>query len=203
MDLLALYWIPVFAYLLGSIPWGYIFVRRSVRMDIRKSGSGNIGATNVGRIAGNRLAVLTLGADLLKGALPVWIAARAAEPAGADVFTALVALSAILGHLFPIYFGMKNGGKGVATAAGCFLVLAPSAAGLAILVFGIVLLFGNRVSLGSLSAAAALPFAVWITTRSMPIAGCALISACLIFFRHKENIKRLRSRKEPMFRTRK
>jgi len=200
-----LYILPVFAYCLGSIPWGVVFTRLSGLGDIRKNGSGNIGATNVRRLAGNRLALLTLVADAAKGALPVWIAMRAAgtSPVGPNSYAAFIALLAILGHLFPVYFRMKDGGKGVATAAGCFWILAPWAVVFVGLVSVVVIRVGNRVSLGSLSGAAMLPFAVWIDTRSVSVAGCALIVSCLIFLRHKENIKRLRSGKEPVFRTRK
>ncbi len=204
MDRIILYLIPIFAYLLGSVPWGYVFTRVSGHEDIRKIGSGNIGATNVRRVAGNRWAALTLAADLLKGALPVWIATVTApvNPAAGAPYAALVALLAVLGHLFPVYFGLKNGGKGVATAAGCFCVLAPSAVLVVTLVFVLVVWIGNRVSLGSLSAAAVLPVAGWINTRSAAVVACAIAVSCLIYLRHKENIKRLLSGKEPLFRTR-
>ncbi len=198
-----LYLLPIFAYLIGSVPWGFVFIRLSGREDIRHSGSGNIGATNVRRVAGNRLALLTLAADMLKGAIPVWIATVDASAGAIDVdsYSALVALLAVLGHLFPAYFRLKKGGRGVATAAGCFWVLAPSALIFVTMVFVIAVWISDRVSVGSLFGAAVLPVAVWIATRSAVIAGCALIVSCLIFFRHKENIKRLLSGKEPRFRT--
>jgi len=200
-----LYLLPLFAYCLGSIPWGLVFTRLFGRGDIRKTGSGNIGATNVRRLAGNRLALLTLAADAAKGALPVWMATAVSgtEPVGPELYAAFVALLAFLGHLFPVYFCFKDGGKGVATAAGCFLVLSPWAVVFAGLVSVGVIWIGNRVSLGSLSGSTVLPVAVWINTRSPVTAGCAVIISCLIFLRHKENIKRLRSGKESVFRSRK
>ena len=203
MNRLFVYLLPIFAYLLGAVPWGLVLTRRYGRDDIRRMGSGNIGATNVRRVAGNRLAVATLAADMLKGALPVWIAASTPAVAAVwtDPYAALVALMAFSGHLYPIYLRLKNGGKGVATAAGCFLVLTPPAFIGVCLIFAIVVWITNRVSAGSLAGAAALPAAVWINTRSISISGCALIVSCLIYLRHKENIKRLLSGKEPVFRT--
>lgn len=205
MNRFILYIIPVLAYCLGSIPWGVVFTRLSGQGDIRKTGSGNIGATNVRRLAGNRLALLTLAADAAKGALPVWMATAVSrtEPVGPDPYAAFVALLAVLGHLFPVYFRFKDGGKGVATAAGCFLVLSPWAVVFTGLVSVGVIWVGNRVSLGSLSGATVLPVAVWINTRSTATAGCAFVVSCLIFLRHMENIKRLRSGEEPVFRVRK
>ena len=153
MNRLFVYLLPIFAYLLGAVPWGLLLTRLYGRDDIRKMGSGNIGATNVRRVAGNRLAAATLTGDLLKGVIPVWFAVS--TPAVAvvwmDPYAALVALMAFLGHLYPIYFRLKNGGKGVATAAGCFLVLAPSAVIGVCLIFTLVVWITNRVSAGSLA----------------------------------------------------
>ena len=203
MNRLFVYLLPIFAYLVGAVPWGLVLTRLYGRDDIRKMGSGNIGATNVRRVAGNRLAAATLTGDILKGAIPVWLAASTPAVAAVwmDQYAAIVALMAFLGHLYPIYFRLKNGGKGVATAAGCFLVLAPPAVIGVCLIFTLVVWITNRVSAGSLAGAGVLPVAVWINTRSPAITGCALIVSCLIFLRHKENIKRLLSGKEPVFRT--
>jgi acyl phosphate:glycerol-3-phosphate acyltransferase len=203
LNRLLVYFLPVFAYLLGAVPWGLVLTRLYGRSDIRRMGSGNIGATNVRRAAGNRLALATLIGDILKGAIPVWIAASAPTVAAvwADPYAALVGLMAFLGHLYPVYIGFKTGGKGVATAAGCFLVLAPPAAIGVCLIFTLVVWVTNRVSAGSLAAAAALPVAVWIDTHSPAITGSALIVAGMIYLRHKENLKRLLSGNEPVFRT--
>lgn len=203
MSRLFVYLLPVFAYLLGAVPWGLVLTRLYGHNDIRKMGSGNIGATNVKRVAGNRLAAATLTGDILKGVIPVWLAASipAVAAVWADPYAALVALMAFSGHLYPVYLRFKNGGKGVATAAGCFLVLAPPAVIGACMIFILVVWITNRVSAGSLAGAAALPVAVWMNTRSPAITGCAVMVSCLIYLRHKDNIKRLLSGKEPVFRT--
>ena len=185
----------------GSIPWGLVLTRAFGHEDIRRKGSGNIGATNVRRIAGTTPAVLTLGGDILKGAVPVWFAFIAANKTGVGeaIYGSLVALSVFSGHLFPIFLKFRSGGKGVATAAGCFLVLSPFACLAATLVFVLVVCFSNRVSAGSLSGAALLPVAVWINSQSIPLTGCALVTTVLIFIRHRDNIKRLLAGSEPVF----
>jgi glycerol-3-phosphate acyltransferase PlsY len=187
------------AYLSGAIPFGLVLTKCLTTVDIRKQGSGNIGATNVRRTAGNLLGALTLGGDLLKGALPVYLALCLLPEAlpGREVCTALVALAAFCGHLYPIYLGFKDGGKGVATAAGCFLVLSPWAALVALLVFTLGLCWYNRVSVASLSAAAILPLAVWKATGTPATTVCAALIAVMIVYRHSDNIKRLLSGREP------
>jgi acyl phosphate:glycerol-3-phosphate acyltransferase len=191
--------IPVFAYLLGSIPWGLILTRLFTPLDIRRSGSGNIGATNVARETGLRLGIITLAGDILKGAVPVALAASitAANNAWTALFIAIVSLAAFMGHLFPVYMRFKNGGKGVATAAGCFMVISPVATLISILVFIMMVCWTNRVSLASLTAAAVLPLAVWEATHSKIMTGCAVIVTIFICFRHRDNIKRLLSGTEP------
>lgn len=191
---ITLFGLPTAAYLLGSIPWGLILTRRFPGIDVRRNGSGNIGATNVYRLAGAKRAVPTLLGDVLKGLIPVWIAVSIApETVEGDLFCSAVALAAVVGHLFPIYLKFKEGGKGIAVAAGCFMAMAPIACTLSILVFILSVWYFNRVSLGSLIASALLPFTVWITTDSIPITGCAGITAVLIAVRHIPNIKRLLS----------
>jgi glycerol-3-phosphate acyltransferase PlsY len=117
------------AYLLGSIPWGLFLTRIFSGHDIRLKGSRNIGATNVMREAGALPGLLTLTGDFLKGAIPVYLALLAFGSANgsADIFLAGVALAAFLGHLYPLYLKFRDGGKGVATAAGCFAVVSPAA----------------------------------------------------------------------------
>jgi glycerol-3-phosphate acyltransferase PlsY len=191
----------LFAYLLGSIPWGLILSRFFAREDIRLKGSGNIGATNVTRQTGVIPGLLTLAADILKGAIPVYLALVAFGPVGglADFYAAATALAAFLGHLFPVYLKFRDGGKGVATAAGCFTVVSPGAVLAAVVVFIAMLSMARRVSIGSLSAAAVLPLAVWITTGSAIMTATAGIVALLIFIRHRDNLKRLLAGKEPAF----
>ena len=192
--------LPVFAYLLGSIPWALVVTRIFGHEDIRQKGSGNIGATNVRRVAGTKPALLTLAGDLLKGAVPVWITFIVTKQNGVEeeLYRCLVALSALFGHLFPIYLKFKSGGKGVATAFGSFLILSPFACLMVLIVFILVVCFTNRVSAGSLSGALLLPLAVWGSTRSIPLSVCAFITTILIYIRHHENIKRLLSGNEPV-----
>ena len=193
---------PVFAYLLGAIPWGIVLTRIFTSVDIRKQGSGNIGATNVSRVAGSTLGLLTFSGDVLKGALPVYLALIVAgEHQDADyLLPAIAALGAFFGHLFPLYTRFQNGGKGVATCAGCFLVLSPPACLGALLTFIIFLILSKRVSVGSLAAAAVLPCMVWFTTQSLPLTISAVVMAVFIFLRHAANIRRLLSGAEPIFR---
>lgn len=193
------------AYLLGSIPWGLVLTRAFGRDDIRLKGSGNIGATNVIRETGTVPGLLTLAGDFLKGAVPVYLALRAFGPPGAfsDAYLASVVLAALLGHLFPLYLKFRDGGKGVATAAGCFAVVSPAAVLVAVAVFVAVLLMARRVSAGSLSAAAILPVAVWLAVDSTIMTAAAIIAAFFIFLRHRSNLKRLLAGKEPEFRLRK
>ncbi len=191
--------LPFFAYLLGSIPWGLVLTRLFTSINIRQEGSGNIGATNVRRVAGTKLGILTLAGDVLKGAVPVWLAVSLTDSneLWAAFYLSLVAFAAFMGHLYPIYMKFKNGGKGVATAAGCFAVISPPALGVAILVFILFVCGFNRVSAASLAAAAVLPVAVWKATGSGVLTGCAAATSVFIGFRHKENIKRLLSGTEP------
>jgi glycerol-3-phosphate acyltransferase PlsY len=193
--------LPVFAYLLGSIPWGLILTRLFTPVDIRQAGSGNIGATNVAREAGVKLGIITLAGDVLKGAAPVWLATSitAANDTRGAFFVALVSLAAFMGHLYPVYMKFKTGGKGVATAAGCFAVISPVAMVISILVFIMMVCWSNRVSLASLVAAAVLPVAVWMATHSQIITGCAVITTIFIYYRHIDNIKRLLTGTEPAF----
>ncbi|MEJ2729522.1 MAG: glycerol-3-phosphate 1-O-acyltransferase PlsY [Deltaproteobacteria bacterium] len=194
----------LFAYLLGSIPWGLILSRAFAHDDIRLKGSGNIGATNVMRQTGAIPGLLTLAGDILKGAAPVYMALVTFGPLGGsvDVYPAAVALAAFFGHLFPVYLKFRDGGKGVATAAGCFAVLSPAAVLAAGGVFVAVLVIARRVSVGSLSAAAVLPLAVWIDADSAILLASAGIVALFIFLRHRDNLKRLLAGKEPKFRLR-
>ena len=191
--------LPVFAYVLGSIPWGIVLTRSFTSVDIRHEGSGNIGATNVPRIAGPTLGILTLIGDMLKGAIPVWIAGilTPQNVVWSEVYISVVSLSAFSGHLYPVYMGFKKGGKGVATAAGCFAVISPLSFLVAMLVFILFVCWLNRVAVASLAAAAVLPIAVWQSTGSGVLTGCAVVTAILIYFRHKDNIKRLVKVTEP------
>jgi len=196
-----LWGLPIFAYLLGSIPWGLVLTRLCSSADIKRQGSGNIGATNVSRVAGPTLGLLTFTGDVLKGAVPVYLALRfALQNQGVnDLFLSVVSLAAFFGHLYPLFMKFKSGGKGVATTAGCLVILAPLACLMALSAFIIFLLLSRRVSAGSLAAGIVLPIAVWFATNSWGITGAAATMSVFIFIRHTENIKRLIAGTEPTF----
>ncbi|MDP2863700.1 MAG: glycerol-3-phosphate 1-O-acyltransferase PlsY [Desulfobacterales bacterium] len=187
------------AYLLGSVPFGLILTKKFASVDIRAEGSGNIGATNVRRVAGTALGALTLAGDFLKGVIPVYIAAVLTGDKGScgEFYISVTAIAAFWGHLYPVFLKFKGGGKGVATAAGCFLVISPLSFLAAIMLFAVVVFFYRRVSAGSLAASALLPFAVWVANHSVFYTFCAVIISAFIFFRHRENIKRLIYGTEP------
>lgn len=195
----------VSAYLIGSIPWGLVLTRTIKSIDIRTVGSGNIGATNVMRTAGVPLGLLTLAGDMLKGSLPVWVALIISDPNDTwrDIYVSLVVLAAFCGHLYPVYLKFKDGGKGVATAAGCFCVISPLVFVIVLFVFAGVVFWRNHVSVGSLTAAAVLPFTVWLTLASKVLTACALVVSIFIFIRHRDNIRRLVAGTEPVARAKK
>jgi len=193
--------IPVAAYLLGSIPFGLLFTRLFGGGDVRKSGSGNIGATNVARVAGPLPGILTLVFDAAKGAAAVWLAGRFSSDSA--IWMAIAALAALAGHCFPAWLNF-HGGKGVATAAGVFLVLCPLAFLGSLLVFILVVAFWRYVSLGSMSAAASMPLLIyflWAPHHAPPLAVTfsALAAAILIIYKHDANIQRLVEGQEPKF----
>ena len=194
-------WLPTLAYLLGSIPWGVILTRIFTSVDIRQQGSGNIGTTNVSRVAGSTLGLLTFLGDVLKGAVPVYLALVLAgkNQGTGDLLLSVVALAAFFGHLYPLFMKFKGGGKGVATCAGCFVVLSPLACLSALLTFIVGVFSSKRVSAGSLAAAAVLPWVAWFSTGSLHITVSGVVMAVFIFVRHKDNIKRLIAGTEPKF----
>lgn len=176
----------VIAYLIGSIPFGYLLTRMAGAGDIRQIGSGNIGATNVLRTGRRGLALLTLAADLLKGAIPVLVAYGLL---GSDA-ALLAGAGAVLGHCFPIWLGFK-GGKGVATAGGIILALSPPVLLVVILVFIATVWLTRYVSLGSVLAAIVAPLAGLLLASP----GEALLFLCialLVIVKHRQNIGRLR-----------
>jgi glycerol-3-phosphate acyltransferase PlsY len=196
------------AYLLGSIPFGYLLVRIFRHEDIRKTGSGNIGATNVARSGAKGLGILTLVLDALKGFLAVVIAQHIAEPYGfpqAYDIAAIAALAAVLGHCFPIWLGFR-GGKGVATALGVFLALVPLTVVFYLLgIFLVVVLFTRYVSLASVLAAALFPiFALpHAPVRSPILVACYILIPLLVIVKHSQNIRRLLAGTEHRFGSRK
>jgi len=187
------------AYLLGSIPFGYLLVRIFHGEDVRRSGSGNIGATNVSRKS-PVLGALTLFLDAAKGFSAVELAAHFSRAAADPRLMAAAALFAIIGHMFPLWLRFR-GGKGVATALGAFVRLAPLAVGCAVIIFVVVVLISRRISLGSIVTAAFFPATVWSLKVSTDPAVLALIgvASLLIIGRHYKNILRLMSGEEPRF----
>ncbi len=193
--------VPFVAYFLGSIPCGLILTKLAGGGDVRKVGSGNIGATNVARAAGPLAGVFTLVLDVAKGAAAVVLAERLSN--GSATWMIIAAFTALIGHCFPVWLKFK-GGKGVATAAGTFLVLSPAACLGAVLLFLLVVIVWRYVSLGSISAAAAMPLLIyflWAPHHAPPLAiTCgALAAALLIIYKHRGNLQRLVEGVEPKF----
>jgi acyl phosphate:glycerol-3-phosphate acyltransferase len=193
--------IPVAAYLLGSIPFGLLLGKLFGAADVRKAGSGNIGATNVARVAGPLAGILTLLLDAAKGAFAVVLAARLSDQS--STWMMIAGLCALIGHCFPIWLGFR-GGKGVATAAGVFGALCPPAFLGAIILFLLVVAYWRFVSLGSISAAAAMPLLIyffWAPHHAPPyiVTFGSLAAAILIVYRHDANIQRLVQGDEPKF----
>jgi acyl phosphate:glycerol-3-phosphate acyltransferase len=202
---LAMWGFIFLGYLLGSIPFGYLLVRATGGGDVRKVGSGNIGATNVARASGWTVGVATLLLDGAKGFLAVWLTQHLSR--GNIRFMMYAGLAAILGHVFPVWLKFA-GGKGVATALGVFLAICWSAIAAAALLFILVVLFWRYVSLASISAAAALPLFVYVlyAPRHAPptaISLSTLVAAVVVITKHRDNIERLIRGTEPRLEFRK
>jgi glycerol-3-phosphate acyltransferase PlsY len=174
------------AYLLGSIPSG-LLLGKAYGIDVRKEGSGNIGATNLYRTLGRKVGVLTLICDCLKGLIPVLAVKLSALPAG---YAAWLGLAAFCGHVFSVFLRFK-GGKGVATALGVFLALSPLALAIALGVFLAIVFKWRYVSLGSIAAAAVMPPAVSLLGGGQTVLLVTAIIAVIVIVKHGENIKRL------------
>ncbi len=189
----------VVAYVLGSIPFGYLIVKLGQGRDIRASGSGNIGAANVTRTVGKGAGVLTLLLDAAKGYLAVWIAMRFTE--GDSGLVICAALAAIIGHMFPVWLKFK-GGKGVATGVGAFLPICWQAVVGALVVWIVAVAVFRYVSLGSMLAAASLPVLTYYfyapgMAPPMMVTGGAMLAAVIIIVAHRANIARLAAGTEP------
>ena len=192
----------VIAYLLGSIPFGYLLVKLKSGDDIRAVGSGGTGATNVSRKAGKVVGIATLLLDALKGAAAVWLAQRLS---GNEWIVAAAAVLAVIGHCFPVWLKFKAG-KGVATGLGVFAVIVPWATLGAFVVFALLFWLTRYVSLGSVAAAASIP--LWAVVQQYfgtPMTGFAatltalVVAAAIIIAKHYENIQRLMAGKENKF----
>jgi len=186
--------LALFAYLLGSVPTG-LLLAKAFGVDIRATGSGNIGATNVYRTLGRSVGVLTLLGDCLKGVIPVIVAKQLNFP---DAWLAAVGVAAFLGHVYTIFLGFK-GGKGVATALGVFIAVSPRAVLIALVLFVAVVWIWRYISLGSITAAGAFPIIAFIVDGRPAIVAMTIIISFLVIYKHMENIQRLRFRTESKF----
>jgi acyl phosphate:glycerol-3-phosphate acyltransferase len=175
-------------YLAGSVPFAYLLARRA-GIDVRVAGSGNVGAANVLRTTGVGRAVLVMALDVAKGVLAVAIAHLSSGGAGV---VALSGTAAVVGHIYPVWLRF-HGGKGVAVAAGVFGMLSPIATGVATALFLVIVWWTRYVSLGSVAATIALPPAAWLAGAPAAVVGAAAATAGLIVFRHRANLRRLRS----------
>ena len=187
----------IIAYLIGSIPFGYLIVRLRGGGDVRETGSGGTGATNVSRRAGKSAGVITLLLDAAKGAAAVLIAKALTGSLVTDWTICAAAIAVLLGHIFPVWLRFR-GGKGVATGVGVFLVLAPLSVLCAGVIFVAVVWLTKFVSLGSIMAAATIPLFVWLQSMFVvpvgdlrPLLTAAVAGALLIVFAHRGNIARL------------
>lgn len=210
MEFLSYALTAVAAYLLGSIPTGFL-VARAKGIDIRKVGSGNIGATNALRVLGKPAGILVLLVDALKGWLAVRVVAMliveqfsSQEALGGNrvIASIVAAIFAVLGHNYTCWLGFK-GGKGIATSAGVLTALVPWALLIILSVWIVLFAITRYVSIGSLAASATLPFATWLTTRDWTLTAVTGAMGALAIFKHKGNIQRLMKGTEPRFGARK
>ena len=197
----------IIAYLIGSVPFGYLIVKATRGADIRATGSGGTGATNVSRRAGKAAGLLTLVLDALKGGAAVSVASwilgiklfgeQIGSTPGTYWWVAAAGVAAIVGHMFPVWLRFR-GGKGVATGVGVFLMLAPIAVAFAGVIFLLIVWRTRYVSLGSIVGAALIPLAIWLqdglirpVAHLIPTMSAAAAGAILIIFAHRANIRRL------------
>lgn len=187
-------------YVLGSIPFAYIAGRVTRGIDLRQHGSGNLGATNVYRTLGAKVAAIVFVLDTLKGALPVLAVRQYAIGTHLELWAIAAGVAAIVGHAKPIFLLWKGGGKGVATAGGVFLSLAPIPALASMAAFLVVLLLTGYVSVSSLTAAVVLPLVLAATSGvRTPLFAVSVVIALFVFWTHRANIGRLRRGEEHRF----
>lgn len=188
-------WSVLLAYLLGSIPAGFLFVRWRSGVDLRAAGSGNPGPANAVREAGWLLGTAVLAIDLAKGAAAVWIASRLTSHS--EIWMSVSAVAVMLGYIWPIFHELR-GGKAVATFIGAFLIAEPPAAAAVLVVFMAMVAMTRYVSIGSVVAAVSFPLAAWLIAQAGYVAMLAsLLAAALIVVRHVGNLRRLRAGTEP------
>ena len=180
------------AYILGSVPFGKIIAKRVADIDITKQGSRNIGATNVARVLGVKWGIITLILDMLKGFVPLFLFSNV-FPDGTpyrEIGLVGTGLSALLGHQFPVFLRFR-GGKGVATALGVYLAIAPFSCFASLIIFILVVFLWDMVSLGSMISMSTVPVFLFIFEESQALVVGSIIVAALICLKHKENIERL------------
>jgi glycerol-3-phosphate acyltransferase PlsY len=188
----------VIAYVLGAVPFGYLLVKFTRGADVRESGSGNIGATNVLRTNGRGMGVATLVLDIAKGFVAVWLASQLTQDA--PQWTSLAALAVMAGHAYPVFLKFQ-GGKAVASFIGAFLYLTPLPMLAVLALFVATVAVTHYISAGSILAAAAFPFGVWMILHPpFQITAAAFIAGAFIVYRHKANWARLRTGTENVFR---
>ena len=185
------------AYLIGGIPFGYLLVRLTTGRDVRQSGSGNIGATNVLRTTGRALGVATLLLDIGKGAIAVWLADRFLN--GSALWMSAAALTVMAGHAYPVFLRFR-GGKAVASFVGAFLYLTPVPLLATILIFVVMVAASRFISLGSIVAAGLFPLAVWLIEHPpWYVLGSAIVAGVFIITKHRANIGRIHAGTENVF----
>lgn len=187
-------WI-IAAYLLGCLPTG-LLLGKLQGIDVRKEGSGNIGATNLYRTAGRKFGIYTLVGDCLKGFLPVFLACKLAGMVEPDL--AWIGLAAFCGHVFPVFLRFK-GGKGVATGLGVYLALAPLAVLIALVVFLLFVVIWRYISLGSIMAAVIMPIFISFQQHSIQLLIATTIISTIVICKHHGNISRLLAGTETKF----
>ncbi len=184
-------------YLIGGIPFGYLLVKLKSGEDVRSTGSGNIGATNVLRSHGRVMGVATLLLDVVKGWVAVWLADHFTH--GDPLWLSLAALAVMAGHAYPVFLQFR-GGKAVASFIGAFLYLAPLPLFAVLIVFVITVAVSKYISLGSIVAAGSFPVAVFLIEHPpWPVLGAALVAGAFIVIRHQANIERIRAGNERVF----
>jgi len=189
----------LFSFLFGAIPTGYLLVKKYCGIDIRTKGSGNIGSTNVKRVAGSKISAITQGFDIAKGFVPVafaiYIASIIKLPIEKNTFFSMVAIAAVIGHNYTPFLGF-NGGKGVNTTMGAFILIAPIPTILGIVMHFFLRIFTPIVSIRSVALGLTIPIACTIMNFPKSIVVSAIASAIIMIIRHKENLIRLIQGKE-------
>ncbi len=177
----------LFAYIVGPIPTGVIVSYWLGSVDPRNTGSGNIGATNVLRTAGKKAGIVTLAGDVAKGAIPVILSLKLLH---SPISVSITAIAVFLGHLYPVFLGFR-GGKGVATAAGVFLVISPMALLIALMIFSGVVAWRRYVSLGSITSALSMPLLLLLFESRTAYVLASILIAVFVLYRHRGNIVRI------------